>query len=189
MMGNLNLQQIFLKRGYSLKKKSFARIHFLLLVIVMGLLFSGCSYNRYHSRGLSQGYPQNSPSVGIQVNTPQASVSMVFGDRERRIIGDYYKNHTNQYKKSHWKGKGKRKGKGLPPGLAKKGGHLPPGLAKKGHLPPGIRKKMLPRDLITQLPPPSPGTEVIIYNNQVALVEINTNIVLDIIDLSVSMQF
>ena len=187
MKEKLNLQQIFSKCNDSFKKKSFAYIHLLLLVIVTGLLFSGCSYNRHSSRGHTHGYPQNSPSVGIKVNTPQASVSMVFGDSQRRVIEDYYRNHSYEYKKSHWKGK--RKGKGLPPGLAKKGGHLPPGLAKKRHLPPGIQKKMLPRDLITQLPPPSPGTEIIIYNNQVALVEITTNIVLDIIDLSVSVRF
>ena len=187
MMGKLNSPQTFSKCNYSSKKKSFAYIRFLLLVMVTGLLFSGCVYNRHHSQGHPRGYPQNSPSVGINVNTPQASVSMVFGDRERRIIRDYYRNHPYEYNKGHWKGK--RKGKGLPPGLAKKGGHLPPGLAKKGHLPPGIQKKMLPRDLITQLPPPLPGTERIIYNNQVALVEITTNIVLDIIDLSVSVRF
>ena len=187
MMGKLNLPQTFSKCDHFFKKKSFAYINFLLLVIVTSLLFSGCSYNRHYSRGHTHGYPQNSPSVGIKVNTPQASVNMVFGDHQRRIIRDYYKDHPYEYKKSHWKGK--RKGKGLPPGLAKKGGHLPPGLAKKGLLPPGIQKKMLPRDLIAQLPPPSPGTEIIIYNNQVALVEITTNIVLDIIDLSISVRF
>lgn len=187
MMGKLNLLQIFSKCDHSFKKKSSTYIHFLLLVIVAGLLFSGCSYNRHYSRGYGHGYPQSSQSVGIKVNTPQASVNMVFGDSQRRIIRDYYKDHPYEYQKSHWKRK--RKGKGLPPGLAKKGGHLPPGLAKKGHLPPGIQKKMLPRDLIAQLPPPSPGTEIIIYNNQVALVEITTNIVLDIIDLSVSVRF
>ena len=35
-------------------------------------------------------------------------------------------------------------GRGVPPGLAKKGG-VPPGLARKGGLPPGLAKKFGPR--------------------------------------------
>jgi hypothetical protein len=126
-------------------------------------------------------------------------MSFYFDDHQRNIITDYYRKKPHKHKhKSKWKEKGKRKGKGkekgigknkgLPPGLAKKEGGLPPGLAKKGHLPPGIQKKMLPRDLIDQLPPAPPGTERIIYNNQVGLIEISTNIVLDVIDLSIYMR-
>ncbi|MBM3804272.1 MAG: hypothetical protein FJW26_18395 [Acidimicrobiia bacterium] len=66
----------------------------------------------------------------------------VFGDRDRRVIRDYFRNRYSN----------------LPPGLAKRGGHLPPGLEKhlqrNGQLPPGLQKRVepFPRDLAVQLP-------------------------------------
>ena len=66
-----------------------------------------------------------------------------FDAREREIISGYYANP----------------GRGLPPGLAKRGGDLPPGLEKElvrnGTLPPGLQKRLepLPVELERQLPP------------------------------------
>jgi hypothetical protein len=66
----------------------------------------------------------------------------VFGDRDRRIIRDYFHNRYSN----------------LPPGLAKRGGNLPPGLEKhiqrNGQLPPGLQKRVepFPQDLVNQLP-------------------------------------
>jgi hypothetical protein len=66
----------------------------------------------------------------------------VFGDRDRRIIRDYFHNRYSN----------------LPPGLAKRGGNLPPGLEKhiqrNGQLPPGLQKRVepFPQDLVSQLP-------------------------------------
>lgn len=66
----------------------------------------------------------------------------VFGDRDRRIIRDYFRNRYSN----------------LPPGLAKRGGNLPPGLEKhiqrNGQLPPGLQKRVepFPQDLVSQLP-------------------------------------
>jgi hypothetical protein len=66
----------------------------------------------------------------------------VFGDRDRRVISDYFRNRYSN----------------LPPGLAKRGGHLPPGLEKhlqrNGQLPPGLQKRVepFPQDLTMQLP-------------------------------------
>ena len=55
---------------------------------------------------------------------------------ERRMIDEYYRRGE------------KRKSKGLPPGLAKRGGNLPPGLQKhlqkNGQLPPGLQKRLEP---------------------------------------------
>ena len=65
---------------------------------------------------------------------------------ERRMIDEYYRRGE------------KRKSKGLPPGLAKRGGNLPPGLQKhlqkNGQLPPGLQKRLepLPVDLDRRLP-------------------------------------
>jgi hypothetical protein len=66
----------------------------------------------------------------------------VFGDRDRRVIRDYFRNRYSN----------------LPPGLAKRGGNLPPGLEKhiqrNGQLPPGLQKRVepFPQDLVSQLP-------------------------------------
>ena len=66
----------------------------------------------------------------------------VFGDRDRHIIRDYFRNRYSN----------------LPPGLAKRGGNLPPGLEKhiqrNGQLPPGLQKRVepFPHDLVSQLP-------------------------------------
>ncbi|HEY5790270.1 MAG TPA: hypothetical protein VIX81_06575 [Gammaproteobacteria bacterium] len=76
------------------------------------------------------------------------------------------------------------KGKGLPPGLAKRD-DLPPGLQKQleknGTLPPGLAKRDLPADLERRLPARSKGQERVIVDNDVVLVETATGIVLDIL--------
>ena len=99
--------------------------------------------------------------------------------------------HKNKHKgqgrgqgKNKANNKGRSRDKGLPPGLAKKR-RLPPGLrkrlAKHGSLPPGLAKREIPADLDTRLPPPPPGTERVIVGGDVALVDIATNVVLDIL--------
>ena len=78
--------------------------------------------------------------------------------------------------------KGKGRGDGLPPGLAKRS-QLPPGLAKMRSLPPGLSKSRLPYDLESRLPLPPHGTErFIIGGASVVLVETRTGRVLDIMD-------
>jgi len=79
---------------------------------------------------------------------------------------------------------GNGRGKGLPPGLAKKG-KLPPGLQKqlerKGHLPPGLAKNPLPYEAVTHLPPPPAGTERAIVDTSVVLLEKGTGLILDVL--------
>ena len=95
---------------------------------------------------------------------------------ERRIIEQYY----------HKAGKGK--GKGLPPGLAKRGGNLPPGLQKQlqknGQLPPGLQKRIepLPVELSRQLPALPEHWERVIVERDVILLDRRTNRILDIIE-------
>lgn len=120
------------------------------------------------------------------VKTGSDVADIVFGTIERRIIEDYFglKAVQDDYDDDRGKGKHKRKGKGkskkFPPGLAKRG-HLPPGLAKRSQLPPGLAKRDIPPELAAQLGIPPQGTERIIVDNNVLLIESATGVVLDIL--------
>ena len=117
---------------------------------------------------------------------------MVFKALERRVIEDYFKNRANQSDsdfdvgQARGKGKGKHKGRGrgkskqMPPGLAKRG-RLPPGLAKRERLPPGLAKRDIPSGLAGLLGLPAAGTERVIVDNNVLLIETATGMVLDIL--------
>lgn len=131
----------------------------------------------------------------------------VFGKEEKRIIDDYILNRGGlpghekssisddddedhegegrKHKKKHKKAKkGKGKNKQLPPGLAKRK-ELPPGLRKRLEkhraLPPGLAVRELPEDLVAQLPPPVKGTDRIVVEDDIVLIEKATGRILDII--------
>ena len=95
---------------------------------------------------------------------------------ERRMIDEYYRRGE------------KRKSKGLPPGLAKRGGNLPPGLQKhlqkNGQLPPGLQKRLepLPVDLDRRLPRLPDYWERVVLENDVILIDRRSNRILDIIE-------
>ena len=95
---------------------------------------------------------------------------------ERRLIEDYYR-HAH-----------KGQGKGLPPGLAKRGGNLPPGLQKhlekNGQLPPGLQKRLepLPIDLDRRLPRLPEYWERVVLERDVILIDRRTHRSLDIIE-------
>ena len=117
-----------------------------------------------------------------------ASMDAGFSELERRIIGQYYLDHSPEPEQSTTtsspKEKGKR-GKSAPAGLAKRD-HLPPGLArlqKSGKLPPGLAKRELPGDLEQQLPPPPAGYErQVVEDAAIVLVHTATGVVADIIN-------
>jgi hypothetical protein len=90
------------------------------------------------------------------------NVNIVFGDRDRAIISDYYRAAPGGGPKS------------MPPGHAKQ-------LARNGTLPPGIAKKQLPGDLIGRLPPVPRGYDRVIIGSDVVLVQVSTNTIVDII--------
>jgi hypothetical protein len=98
--------------------------------------------------------------------------ALVFSDREQQVIRNYYSG-----------------GRGLPPGLAKKG-KLPPGLAKQlrrnGSLPPGLQKRYgaqpFPVDLSQQLPKLPGGYSRVLIAGRAVLLDGNHNI-LDILAL------
>ena len=100
----------------------------------------------------------------------EVSVSAVFSKGEISIMVDWYQAHGSVSKH----GKGKKKPKGLPPGIAKN-------LARGKPLPPGIAKQVLPQGLIALLPPPAHGFERIIVDGKVLLVEVATHVIHDIL--------
>jgi hypothetical protein len=130
--------------------------------------------------------------------TREDTANIVFDEVQQRIIRRYfgvdvyqgeeyeereYEKHKHKKHKKNKHKKNKHKGKGLPPGLAKRGGHLPPGLAKRGgHLPPGLAKRALPSDLDSQLPRLPHGYERVIVDNKVLLIKSATGVILDMIE-------
>lgn len=118
--------------------------------------------------------------------TGEADIGDIIIDEiERRLIQSYYQGRYDDYVHTH--GKGKKKNKGLPPGLAKRG-ELPPGLAKQlarnGHLPPGLEGRDLPPDLLSQLPPIHADYRYVIVDDKVMLVRRATNVILDILTVA-----
>jgi hypothetical protein len=135
----------------------------------------------------------------VTVRDGNNSISVAYSNQDRAMIDDYYRRHRETeyaYRRDrddddrddrHEK-RGRRHGKGMPPGLAKRRGNLPPGLAMRGQLPPGLAKndrlpkdvayEPLPRDLERRLPPlPSPdyirirvGTDFLILNKKTRVI-------------------
>ncbi len=107
--------------------------------------------------------PAVSGEIGVQV---------VFTNGEASIIRAYYRDHGSP---STGKKKGKKSGKGLPPGIAKN-------LQRGKPLPPGIAKQVLPRGLIDLLPRPPHGYERIILAGKILLVEVATQVIHDVLE-------
>ena len=146
-------------------------------------------------------FAQQSQTTRIMKDAMIDAGMILFDAAERAIIEEFFGHTaTNVYqphygeghddigrggkKDKSWK-KNKGNGKGMPPGLAKRGGSLPPGLQRQlernGRLPPGLAKRDLPNDLTHRLPPPRPGTERVIAGADVLLVHVATGVVLDIL--------
>ena len=100
-----------------------------------------------------------------------ASVSAVFSKAEISVIAQWYSDYP---KTSVRVGGGKKKPKGLPPGIAKN-------LTRGKPLPPGIAKQVLPEGLIALLPPAPRGFERIVVDGKVMLVEVATRVIHDIL--------
>lgn len=136
----------------------------------------------------------SSAGLGMAFSSPalaQDAVDIFIGELEKRIMRDYYERQLRTWEDSdegraYKKGK-KKKPKGLPPGLAKKG-KLPPGLAKQlarnGHLPPGLEYRGLPQDLMVQLPPLDPHYGYVIVDNRVMLIQRASNLILDVLEVA-----
>ncbi len=107
-----------------------------------------------------------SQGIGDNIQTLHA-VTGVISAVERAIIASYL--DRNQ---AH-----------LPPILAT-AKPLPPGIAKKiargGAMPPGIAKKSIPGALLSQLPP-RPGQKWLLVGTDLLIVEIATNVIVDVL--------
>lgn len=126
------------------------RIVFAALVLAS---LGGCAGLRVVGAGISV---SDSGSVGA---------SIVIGESDRRVIARYY---------------ARRPAKRMPPGLAKRGGQLPPGLARRDTLPPGLRERRLPDDLLNQLSPAPAGYLRVIVGSDIVLMNRETRVVADI---------
>lgn len=96
-----------------------------------------------------------------------AEVRIVFSDRDRRLIADWYDARR----------------KPLPPGLAKKD-KPPPGHAKqmeRGHVPPGLEHRYLPHELERQLVRLPEGYVRVIVGADVTIMNVRTQVILDVI--------
>lgn len=136
--------------------------------------------------------PGQHGAPGTPVAEAPDAGDIFIGELEKRLIASYYQRHLVAYQQSpEWhdysKNKGKKKHKGLPPGIAKKG-TLPPGIAKQlarnGHLPPGLEYRPLPHDLIVQLPPLQPGYHYRIVDDRVLLIQAASNLILDVMTVA-----
>jgi hypothetical protein len=93
----------------------------------------------------------------------QISISAYITAGERQTILGYFQQHPAVVAGA----------KPLPPGIAKK-------IARGGAMPPGIAKRYFPADLIGVLPA-RPGQRWVIAGTDVLLVELATNVVVDLL--------
>ena len=129
----------------------------------------------------AQSKPENI-KVSIPAKTPEKVAKVTITSSERETIRKYVTTSTE----------GKGKGKGLPPGLAKKvarGGSLPPGWEKKVTvgtvMPVEVYKEChpLPKELSIKLPEPPKGViTVTVEGKAVRLLEA-THEILDVFDI------
>jgi len=101
------------------------------------------------------------------------SKSKHFGDHDRDVVRSYYHGEF-------------KKGKGCPPGLAKKNnGCLPPGQAKKwryGHpLPRDVVWYPVPRELVIRLPAPPVDHRYVRVASDILLIAVGSSMVVDAI--------
>lgn len=106
--------------------------------------------------------------VDVGVKGKDQSIRIVFSDRDRDLIRDYYT----------------ARAKRLPPGLAKKG-KIPPGHAMQmerwGRLPPGIAYRPLPGDLERRLSALPEGYARIVLGADIGILDTRTRVVVDVI--------
>ncbi len=108
---------------------------------------------------------------GARERVRETAQALLFTERDQHVIRSYYGG-----------------GRGLPPGLAKRGGKLPPGLERQlqrnGTLPPGLQKRVepFPVELEQQLPRLPSGCSRVIVAGRALILDRN-NKILDLLVL------
>ena len=134
---------------------AFLRGSTILLVVAVSGAMTGCSSQSTYGDVRAQGRDYD--------------LRLVFSDRDRMLIHDYYRGNY----------------RGLPPGLAKQG-KVPPGHAMKLYrnqpLPPGLEWRYLPDDLERRLSRLPDGYVHVIVGADVAIMNTRTRVIMDVID-------
>lgn len=124
-------------------------------------------------------------SVGAPMAVAPAPVVFSFNDNHRHSVRNYYHKHPRYHGKKHkWKKKKwkrKKRGRGR--------NHRSPGWARHDVLPQEIYIEKIHVDLARQLPHPPRGTRYIYHEDQVLLIDLNTRVVLDFVNIQVSAGF
>lgn len=97
------------------------------------------------------------------------SISLGFSNHDRDVIKNYY---ARSHKQKKWKR--------TPPGLARKGRNLPPGLAKRDTLPPGLQNRGLPSSLESRLSTLPGGFIRVVVGTDIVIMNTKTRLVMDI---------
>jgi hypothetical protein len=155
------LMPIFNKHSFSGRSWGPA----LALALLAGVALAASTDAKPGNKG-GGGQPGNAQPENTMATPEKPSVGeIVFGEIERRVIGDYFR--QNPYVPD-------ANTKALPHGIQKK-------LARGGVLPPGISKRYLPGDLDAKLPRRD-GYERVIHGEDVYLIQQGTGIILDILE-------
>jgi hypothetical protein len=115
---------------------------------------------------------------GAVARASEGAQALMFSDRDQQLILNYYGSGGGD---GGGRGRG-HGGRGLPPGLAKRGGNLPPGLERQlqrnGTLPPGLQKKVepFPAELTQQLPRLPSGYSRVIVEGRALILDRNNKI-------------
>lgn len=127
------------------------------LLLVLGTLagVTGCETHPYYG--------------DVRVHDRDYDLRIVFSDRDRALIRDYYRGYY----------------RGLPPGLAKKG-KVPPGHAMKMYrnqpMPPGLEWRHLPGDLEGRLSRLPDGYVRVTVGADVGIMNVRTRVIMDLIE-------
>lgn len=137
--------------------------------------------------GLALPFAAFAATKGEEANLAERVARAAFTAAEKSVIEEYFGRPASADSGDVTSGESNGKGgksKKMPKGLAKRDS-LPPGLErqleKNGTLPPGLAKRDLPADLTRRLPRRDDGTERVIVDSDVVLIEAATGVVLDIL--------
>ncbi len=179
MLVNRQTKLFRLGAGIKIYQMDYHLKYWIPVLFFLGMTSSGFTFNNNLKSNEEIKGPTFNEKIQLASNT-----KIVFRDYERRVILEYY----SRYQKPHpikWKPKDTKQT--ISHGLVGQNGYLAPGLIKKEKFPTNIIGELLPQKLLAKLPPSHPGTKRYYFNNQVALVETDTGIILDLIDLTLSM--